>query len=143
MQYKKSVITASLATLSAAAYVPGDNWSTLTPTATYSGAISNYASTFGIAVIPITTGSYASLATSTASVAKRDVQAVSQIGDGQIQATTSTAAAAKTTAQAVSQIGDGQIQATTSTAAATKTTAQAVSQIGDGQIQATTKLLLH
>lgn len=61
------------------------------------------------------------------------VQAISQIGDGQIQATTATPA----TVQAVSQIGDGQIQATTKT----PTTLQAVSQIGDGQIQATTVTL--
>jgi len=50
--------------------------------------------------------------------------AVSQITDGQIQATTGTA-------KPVSQIGDGQIQATTGTAAP-------VTQIGDGQIQAST-----
>ena len=50
--------------------------------------------------------------------------AVSQIGDGQIQAPTSTAAA-------VTQIGDGQIQAPTSTAAG-------VTQIADGQVQAGT-----
>lgn len=47
----------------------------------------------------------------------------------------SSSEAAKTSAAPVSQIGDGQIQATTATP---KPTAQAVSQIGDGQIQATT-----
>ncbi|KAJ9621967.1 hypothetical protein H2203_006848 [Taxawa tesnikishii (nom. ined.)] len=52
-------------------------------------------------------------------------QAVSQISDGQIQATTAA------TANPVSQISDGQIQATTGTAAP-------VTQISDGQIQATT-----
>ncbi len=50
--------------------------------------------------------------------------AVSQIGDGQVQANT------KTTVAAVSQINDGQVQANT------KTTVAPVSQIGDGQIQA-------
>ena len=63
--------------------------------------------------------------------------AVSQINDGQIQATTATKAAVsqitdgqiQATKAAVSQITDGQIQATKA----------AVSQIGDGQIQATTQ----
>ncbi|CCE61364.1 hypothetical protein TPHA_0A02830 [Tetrapisispora phaffii CBS 4417] len=160
MQYKKSLATAALATTAMAAYAPSEPWTTLTPSATYSGGLTDYASTFGIAVQPITTG----IASAASSVAKR-AAAVSQIGDGQIQATTKTTAAAvsqigdgqiqattKTTAAAVSQIGDGQIQATTKTTAAavsqigdgqiqatTKTTAAAVSQIGDGQIQATTK----
>ena len=137
MQYKKTIVASALAATSLAAYAPKDPWSTLTPSATYSGGITDYASTFGIAVEPI--------ATTASSKAKR-AAAISQIGDGQIQATT------KTTAAAVSQIGDGQIQATTKTKAAavsqigdgqiqatTKTTAAAVSQIGDGQIQATTK----
>ncbi|KAG0653247.1 hypothetical protein C6P45_004016, partial [Maudiozyma exigua] len=135
MQYKKTLATAALATSALAAYVPSEPWSTLTPSATYKGGLTNYASTFGIAVEPV-----ASAAAS--SKAKRD--AVSQIGDGQIQAAT------KTTKAAVSQIGDGQIQAATKTAAAVsqindgqiqaaKTTKAAVSQIGDGQIQAATK----
>ncbi|CAI4599654.1 CIC_collapsed_G0032880.mRNA.1.CDS.1 [Saccharomyces cerevisiae] len=118
MQYKKSLVASALVATSLAAYAPKDPWSTLTPSATYKGGITDYSSTFGIAVEPI--------ATTASSKAKR-AAAISQIGDGQIQATT------KTTAAAVSQIGDGQIQATT------KTTAAAVSQIGDGQIQATTK----
>ncbi|CDO92283.1 unnamed protein product [Kluyveromyces dobzhanskii CBS 2104] len=70
--------------------------------------------------------------------AETSAAVVSQIGDGQIQATTETTAA--TTAAAVSQIGDGQIQATTETSSAATTaatTAAAVSQISDGQIQAT------
>lgn len=54
---------------------------------------------------------------------------VSQISDGQIQA--STAAAAAPTGAPVSQISDGQIQASTSAASP-------VTQIGDGQIQAPT-----
>ncbi|CCF59084.1 hypothetical protein KAFR_0G00510 [Kazachstania africana CBS 2517] len=125
MQYKKTLATAALTASAYAAYVPSEPWSTLTPTATYSNGITDYASSFGIAVNPIST--------SAASVAKRD--AISQIGDGQIQAATKTTTTLKTTAAAVSQIGDGQIQATTTTK---KTTAAAVSQIGDGQIQATT-----
>ncbi|CAI4922019.1 CGH_1_HP_G0018030.mRNA.1.CDS.1 [Saccharomyces cerevisiae] len=155
MQYKKSLVASALVATSLAAYAPKDPWSTLTPSATYKGGITDYSSTFGIAVEPI--------ATTASSKAKR-AAAISQIGDGQIQATTKTTAAAvsqigdgqiqattKTKAAAVSQIGDGQIQATTKTKAAlfqigdgqiqatTKTTAAAVSQIGDGQIQATTK----
>ncbi|CCK69357.1 uncharacterized protein KNAG_0C02460 [Huiozyma naganishii CBS 8797] len=85
------------------------------PKCHFKNGITEYASTFGIAVKPV------------ASAAKRD--AVSQINDGQVQATTKTLAPAP-----VSQIGDGQIQATTKTAAAAP-----VSQIGDGQIQAATK----
>ncbi|CAB4254620.1 similar to Saccharomyces cerevisiae YKL163W PIR3 O-glycosylated covalently-bound cell wall protein required for cell wall stability [Maudiozyma barnettii] len=123
MQYKKTLATAALATSALAAYVPSEPWSTLTPSATYKGGLTNYASTFGIAVEPV-----ASAAAS--SKAKRD--AISQIGDGQIQAATTT----KTTKAAVSQINDGQIQAATTTAKATKA---AVSQINDGQIQAATK----
>ncbi|AJS33924.1 Pir1p [Saccharomyces cerevisiae YJM1527] len=142
MQYKKSLVASALVATSLAAYAPKDPWSTLTPSATYKGGITDYSSTFGIAVEPI--------ATTASSKAKR-AAAISQIGDGQIQATTKTKAAAvsqigdgqiqattKTKAAAVSQIGDGQIQATTKTTSA-KTTAAAVSQIGDGQIQATTK----
>ena len=139
MQYKKTLAASALATSALAAYVPGQPWSTLTPSATFKGGITDYASTFGIAVQPIATP---------ASVAKR---AVSQIGDGQVQATTKTTSTLAPKAP-ISQIGDGQIQATTKTQAApvsqigdgqiqatTKTKAAPVSQIGDGQIQATTK----
>ncbi|ODV74939.1 heat shock protein HSP150 CYBJADRAFT_176929 [Cyberlindnera jadinii NRRL Y-1542] len=121
MQYKKSLLTSTFLASALASYIPSEPWTTLTPDEDYpSGAITDHLRTFGIAVQPITSAS----ATATASVDKRDV--VSQIGDGQIQATTATEA------QVVSQIGDGQIQATTATEA------QVVSQIGDGQIQATT-----
>ncbi|CAI5198739.1 ANM_HP_G0248930.mRNA.1.CDS.1 [Saccharomyces cerevisiae] len=132
MQYKKTLVASALAATTLAAYAPSEPWSTLTPTATYSGGVTDYASTFGIAVQPIsTTSSASSAATTASSKAKR---AASQIGDGQVQAATTTASVStKSTAAAVSQIGDGQVQATT------KTTAAAVSQIGDGQIQATTK----
>jgi hypothetical protein len=105
-------------------------WTTLTPSATPTGA-TDYSATFGIAVIPQSSSS------SSPSNKKRDV--VSQVSDGQVQASTATQTTVKTTstAQAISQIGDGQIQASTSTKKATST-AQAVSQIGDGQIQAST-----
>lgn len=131
MQYKKTLAAAALATSAMAAYVPSEPWSTLTPSATYKGGLTDYASTFGIAVIKAST----SASQTTSSIAKRD--AVSQIGDGQIQAATTTTETPKTTKAAVSQIGDGQIQAATTTTVA-KTTKAAVSQIGDGQIQAAT-----
>ncbi|CAM9024567.1 hypothetical protein WICANDRAFT_34930 [Wickerhamomyces anomalus NRRL Y-366-8] len=150
MQYKYSLLTAaSLVGSSIAAYIPSEPWATLTPKEPApSGAVTDYTKTFGIAVVPFATSSAAPKAKrdvvsqigdgqiqATTATAKPSAQVVSQIGDGQIQATTSTAPAPKPTAQVVSQIGDGQIQATTSTA---KPTAQVVSQIGDGQIQATT-----
>ncbi|GMM33698.1 beta-1,3-glucan linked protein [Saccharomycopsis crataegensis] len=120
---KYTLATAAIVGSAIAAYVPSEPWSTLTPSAMVSGGTTDYDGTFGIAVVPVTAAS--------SSVAKRDV--VSQIGDGQIQATTATTT---THAQAISQIGDGQIQASTSTAPVT--TVQPISQIGDGQIQATT-----
>ena len=152
MQIKKTLAASAIASSALAAYVPSEPWTTLTPDATYKGGMTDYVSTFGIAVVPITTGSLAA-PSATSAKDKRDVAAISQIGDGQIQATTKTTKpTAKTSAPAVSQIGDGQIQATTKTSApavsqigdgqiqaTTKTVAPAVSQIGDGQIQATTK----
>ncbi|GME76104.1 unnamed protein product [Ambrosiozyma monospora] len=146
MQYRYSTVfgALSLASHALAAYIPSEPWSTLTPEAKPAGT-TDYSGTFGIEILPIT---------STSSLkAKRDV--VTQIGDGQIQATTSTAPKStpktSTAAAVVTQIGDGQIQATTSTAAAvvtqigdgqiqatTSTAAAVVTQIGDGQIQATT-----
>ncbi|CCH62591.1 hypothetical protein TBLA_0H03100 [Henningerozyma blattae CBS 6284] len=129
MQYKNTLAIAALASSAMAAYKPSEPWSTLTPDSKYANAMSDYTGSFGIAVVPMT-----------ASTAKAKRDAVSQIGDGQIQAATTTTKteAPKQTAAAVSQIGDGQIQATTKTEAP-KQTAAAVSQIGDGQIQATTK----
>ncbi|GMM28630.1 beta-1,3-glucan linked protein [Martiniozyma asiatica (nom. inval.)] len=140
-----TISTLALVAQSLAAFVPSEPWSTLTPSATLKGGMTDYTKTFAISIDPISTTS------ASASLAKRDV--VTQIGDGQIQATTSTAQpTTKTAAAVVTQIGDGQIQATTKTAAAvvtqigdgqiqatTKTAAAVVTQIGDGQIQATTK----
>ena len=81
MQFKKfSLATLAIATaVSAEGYTPGNVWSTLTPSGTYKCGITQVATTFGIAVQTI------------ASVAKRG--AVSQIGDGQIQAPATTSAA--------------------------------------------------
>ena len=125
MQYKKSLVASALVTTSLAAYAPKDPWSTLTPSATYKGGITDYSSSFGIAIEAV--------ATSASSVASSKAKrAASQIGDGQVQAATTTAAVSKkSTAAAVSQITDGQVQAAKSTAAA-------ASQISDGQVQATT-----
>ncbi|KAG7898582.1 hypothetical protein KL935_004181 [Ogataea polymorpha] len=133
-----------------AAYVPSEPWSTLTPSATLESATTDYTKTFGIAINKVISTSGAK--------AKRDV--VTQIGDGQVQATTATATTAAVvsqigdgqiqattatpeTAAVVTQIGDGQIQATTATSKAAETTANVVSQIGDGQIQATTATSAH
>ena len=55
MQYKKPLVVSALAATSLAAYAPKDPWSTLTPSATYKGGITDYSSTFGIAVEPIAT----------------------------------------------------------------------------------------
>ncbi|CAI7194338.1 AVN_collapsed_G0031740.mRNA.1.CDS.1 [Saccharomyces cerevisiae] len=150
MQYKKPLVVSALAATSLAAYAPKDPWSTLTPSATYKGGITDYSSSFGIAIEAV--------ATSASSVASSKAKrAASQIGDGQVQAATTTAAvskkstaaavsqitdgqvqAAKSTAAAASQISDGQVQAAKSTAAASaaQSTAAAVSQITDGQVQA-------
>ncbi|GHM89289.1 beta-1,3-glucan linked protein [Saccharomyces cerevisiae] len=139
MQYKKPLVVSALAATSLAAYAPKDPWSTLTPSATYKGGITDYSSSFGIAIEAV--------ATSASSVASSKAKrAASQIGDGQVQAATTTAAVSKkSTAAAVSQITDGQVQAAKSTAAAaisdgqvqaTTSTKAAASQITDGQIQA-------
>ncbi|OUM53534.1 hypothetical protein BVG19_g2827 [[Candida] boidinii] len=120
MQYRLTVLSAlGLASSAAAAYVPSEPWSTLTPEGPLAGTVTDYSYTFGIAINPV----------ATSTINKRDV--VTQIGDGQIQATTET----KSAAPVVTQIGDGQIQATTKTQSA----APVVTQIGDDQIQATTK----
>ncbi|CAI4543325.1 BBM_1a_G0028180.mRNA.1.CDS.1 [Saccharomyces cerevisiae] len=82
MQFKNVALAASVAALSATAsaegYTPGEPWSTLTPTGSISCGAAEYTTTFGIAVQTITS-----------SKAKRDV--ISQIGDGQVQATSAAA----------------------------------------------------
>ncbi|GAV51350.1 hypothetical protein ZYGR_0AD05330 [Zygosaccharomyces rouxii] len=132
MQFKSTLASAALTSSALAHYGADQSWSTLTPSGTYQGAKSSYSATFGIAVQTIANSS-----THTASQVKRAAP-VTQIGDGQIQATTATPSPSpKPSAQPISQIGDGQIQATTGTPSA-KPSAQPISQIGDGQIQATT-----
>ncbi|QEU61927.1 Cis3 [Kluyveromyces lactis] len=159
MQFKSTTqlltLAAAVSAATTADEVNSSSWTTLKPTATYKSATTDYSSTFGIAIEPITTGSLAPTTSSTAAVqssstsasskAKRD--AVSQIGDGQIQGTTETASStssttskAKSTSPGVSQIGDGQIQGTTSTlepSSKSSSTATGASQISDGQVQAT------
>ena len=100
MQIKKTLAASAIASSALAAYVPSEPWTTLTPDATYKGGMTDYASTFGIAVVPITTGSLAA-PSATSAKDKRDVAAISQIGDGQIQATTKTT---KPTAKTLSLI---------------------------------------
>lgn len=156
MHYRATFTALSLLGTSIAATIPSEPWTTLTPDSKpLDGALTDYSNSFGIAINPFTTGGNALTAG-----AKEKRDAVSQIGDGQIQAATTTAAAisqigdgqiqaATATAAAISQIGDGQIQAATATAAAISqigdgqiqaptATAAAISQIGDGQIQAPT-----
>ena len=123
------LLLASCMSLSKAenAYVPGDNFSTFTPTGGFaSGATLDYTASFGIAIKPI----ISSVALSSVTTGEQGQAVVTQIGDGQIQATTSTPPPTL-----ITQIGDGQIQATQ---AIEQTTAPVVTQIGDGQIQATT-----
>ena len=139
MQYRNLGV-AALAGQAIAAYVPSEPWTTLTPSATLSGALTEYTGSFGIAVNPISTTASASATLDAKNVKQHKAAAATQIGDGQIQATTGTSNAIKTkttTLAAITQIGDGQIQATTKTEAPKKTAAP-VTQIGDGQIQATT-----
>ncbi|CAI7173999.1 ASB_collapsed_G0028990.mRNA.1.CDS.1 [Saccharomyces cerevisiae] len=105
MQFKNVALAASVAALSATAsaegYTPGEPWSTLTPTGSISCGAAEYTTTFGIAVQAITS-----------SKAKRDV--ISQIGDGQVQATSAAAA----------QATDSQVQASTT---ATPTSSEKIS----------------
>ncbi|CAH2448039.1 Protein with internal repeats 1 [Komagataella phaffii] len=150
MMYRNLIIATALTCGAYSAYVPSEPWSTLTPDASLESALKDYSQTFGIAIKSLDADKIKreavsqigdgqiQAATITSSEPKVTAQVVSQIGDGQIQATTSTSSKSKETAQVVSQIGDGQIQATTSTSSKSKETAQVVSQIGDGQIQATT-----
>ncbi|CAI7354867.1 CRE_collapsed_G0032930.mRNA.1.CDS.1 [Saccharomyces cerevisiae] len=163
MQYKKPLVVSALAATSLAAYAPKDPWSTLTPSATYKGGITDYSSSFGIAIEAFKVVYRRCRFSNKMAVqaAKSTAAAVSQITDGQVQAAKSTAAAvsqitdgqvqaAKSTAAAASQISDGQVQATTSTKAAasqitdgqiqaSKTTSGA-SQVSDGQVQATAEV---
>ncbi|QFZ30231.1 putative cell wall mannoprotein [Clavispora lusitaniae] len=122
---KYSLTALALAAGSLAATIPSEPWTTLTPTATFSGAKTDYTAKFGIQIV--TFSSTSSSASATPSAEKRDV--VNQIGDGQVQKQTSetlSSVPATTTAPVVNQIGDGQIQ---------HQTVSVVNQIGDGQIQ--------
>ncbi|CAI4941500.1 AVN_HP_G0149520.mRNA.1.CDS.1 [Saccharomyces cerevisiae] len=96
MQYKKPLVVSALAATSLAAYAPKDPWSTLTPSATYKGGITDYSSSFGIAIEAISDGQVQATTSTKA--------AASQITDGQIQASKTTSGA--------SQVSDGQVQAT-------------------------------
>lgn len=89
--------------LAQAAYVPsGDSseWTTLTPSTTLSGATTDYTSSFGIAIMPVSAKS----ATTTSS-AGDDITI-----EGQASITFNRRDYLLTVVQPVSQIGDGQIQ---------------------------------
>ncbi|KAH3901112.1 related to Cell wall mannoprotein CIS3 [Saccharomycodes ludwigii] len=124
----KNVIAASIAaSVASATYTPGDNWSTLTPSATYSCGVTDFSS-FGIAIKTISAA-----ATSATTKAKRDV--ISQIGDGQIQAPTAPTSVAVVT----ETIANTVVYTTTvSSKVYTTTVINPVSQISDGQVEATT-----
>ncbi len=141
MKFNLSTILA-LASAASAAYVPTEAWSTLTPSATFPGGTSDYASTFGISVETL-----GAAATSSAAAKLLKRGEVSQIGDGQVQAptgtssdetTTKTKAETKTVSKATvaSQIGDGQVQATATKPTSIESTETGASQINDGQVQA-------
>ncbi|ODV82328.1 uncharacterized protein CANTADRAFT_45249 [Suhomyces tanzawaensis NRRL Y-17324] len=123
MRYSALFTAAAMVNLATAAYVPNDNYSTLTPAAPApSGATADHTHLFGIQIVTLE-----STATAAPSANhKRD--AVQQIGDGQVQKQTSITLSSPPapTASVVNQIGDGQIQ---------HQTAGVVNQIGDGQIQ--------
>ena len=146
MQYNKKTVLAStlVATSAMAAYVPSEPWTTLTPTATYASAVTEYTSSFGIAVEPITTGSYASFyasssATSSATKAKR-AAAISQIGDGQIQATTSTGSASSTKSASSSSSASSTSSTSEATSSATSSgPIKAVSCKNNGTLSMTLK----
>ncbi|SCV03510.1 LANO_0G04566g1_1 [Lachancea nothofagi CBS 11611] len=121
MQFKSLVASALLSgCVVSAEDVNSSSWTTLTPTKTIAGGFTDYVSSFGIAVKAVT-GSSASVTATASGKAKRD--AISQISDGQIQAT-STASQTQATSTSsqihatstVSQISDGQVQATSATA---------------------------
>lgn len=144
MKTSSSILASALfAASSLAAYVPSEPWTTLTPSK-LAGTVTDYTTAFGIYVAPISNKTVTSSSSSLPSGVTVSTSAapISQIHDGQIQATTATPAV-------VTQIHDGQIQATTATKAvvsqihdgqiqATTATKAVVSQIHDGQIQATT-----
>ncbi|CEP64455.1 uncharacterized protein LALA0_S11e04566g [Lachancea lanzarotensis] len=148
MLFKSVVASALISGCVVSADDSSSSWTTLTPTKTFAGAATAYSTGFGIAVQPVANASgasSASSATTTAGNAKRD--AVSQIGDGQIQASTTTTqkssaatSQSTSTAGAASQITDGQVQNTSekpvaSSSSTGTSSAAAASQVSDGQIQ--------
>ncbi|SMN19334.1 similar to Saccharomyces cerevisiae YKL163W PIR3 O-glycosylated covalently-bound cell wall protein required for cell wall stability [Maudiozyma saulgeensis] len=159
MQFKYCFTSLTFVTTVLAAYVPPEPWSTLIPTATYTGGLSYYTTSFGIAIASVNPihvpyshhkrDIVSQIGDGQAQVRHvTKVAAISQINDGQAQAPRHTIAIVSqiNDGQAqvakpisvVSQIGDGQIQVPTHvpTTIATRT---AVSQIGDGQAQIATK----
>jgi hypothetical protein len=114
-------------------YVPGDNFSTFSPTGGFlDGATTQFLGTFGIAINPIIS-SVQLTSVSTAS----NGSIVTQIVNSQPQPITTTLGSTNSPI-VVTQIGDGQIQAATKTPSPSFNSINVVTQIGDGQIQATT-----
>ena len=120
----KNIIASAIASscVVSAEETNSSSWTALTPSKTLQGAATEYVSAFGIAVKSVTGTSASVSATASTTSGKNKREAISQIGDGQIQDTTS-ASQPQTTNTAVSQITDGQPQATTtSTSKSSKTT---------------------
>ncbi|KAL6941938.1 hypothetical protein ACO0QE_003101 [Hanseniaspora vineae] len=115
MQFSKIAVGSTLvATSLAAGYTPGDEWSTLTPTATYTDGLSSFPSTFGIAVSPITTGSiyekYA--ATATASATSGVTTTLAPSSSSSTNTATSTSPINTDPIQAAACVNDGTLKIT-------------------------------
>jgi hypothetical protein len=146
MQFSLAVLSVIASAM--AATVPSSAWTTLTPTGSSpSCGVTNYSSSFGIAISTITTEVNIK--------AKREV--ATQIGDGQIQGTTETEAATETATPTTSAEQVGQTTETTIEnadytitedqtlfvsysgssviASAATNPAVIITQIGDGQVQ--------
>lgn len=127
---KFSLALLSVVSAAAAAYVPSEPWSTLTPDATApSCAHTEYTSSFGIAIETITTAVNIK--------AKRDLAA--QIQDGQVQKTTGseTESDVTSTEYITETIGSSTVTFDSPSISASAGTLPPVivTQIGDGQIQ--------
>ncbi|AAS52575.1 AEL110Wp [Eremothecium gossypii ATCC 10895] len=103
MQVRNTIAASTLlASTAMSAYIAGESWDGLMPENVYEGGITDYPSTFGIAVVPLTPRVFDGSK-------KRDLSAVEQIIDGQVQSKSDSVPASG----AVAQIGDGQVQAIT------------------------------
>ncbi|RKP32001.1 hypothetical protein METBISCDRAFT_21907 [Metschnikowia bicuspidata] len=141
-----------LGAVGGAAYIPGENWSLLTPPSPNpAGATTDYATKFGICIETLKTSAAPLKASPTGGVnqikdgqiqnqqsqqaQKVSIPAVNQTSNSQIQQPGSKPKTSAPIAAPVNQINDGQIQNQASAKKGSAPTAPAVNQIGDGQIQ--------